>query len=163
TFAGHYFSSHMPLVQISDDNPSGGAETHLRNVKVVERKDNNRRALVNLGGGPRPQPKTPTGVPVYLHDWYGPGDSAKVGSTRAKEFGKDGLEYREDVPLTGDESRAAHVKGVAFPTLLEPVDDLPPATVITATRAEGGKLVVRGTSSDNGEVKRVLVNGTPAK
>lgn len=27
----------------------------------------------------------------------------------------------------------------------------------------GGKLVVRGTTSDNGEVKTVMVNGQPAK
>ena len=26
---------------------------------------------------------TPTGVPVYLHDWFGPGRDAKVVSTRA--------------------------------------------------------------------------------
>ena len=31
------------------------------------------------------------------------------------------------------------------------------------TPQAGGKLLVRGTCSDNGEVKRVLVNGQPAK
>ena len=34
--------------------------------------------------------------------------------------------------LTGDESRAAEVTDVAFPNPLHPVDDLPPATVITS-------------------------------
>jgi hypothetical protein len=163
TFAGHGYSSHMPLIQISDDNPTGTAETHMRNVSVVDRKDGNRRALVNLGGGPRPQPKTPHGVPVYLHDYYGPGEAAKVVSTRAKDFKADGMEYREEPPLTGDESRVAHVKDVPFPTLLEPTDDLPPVTVITSIQSHEGKLVVRGTTSDNGVVKRVLVNSHSAK
>jgi hypothetical protein len=40
-----------------------------------------------------------------------------------------------------------------------PVDDLPPATVITSV-VNG---VVRGTTSDNGAVKRVVVNGHEAK
>jgi G8 domain len=159
TFAGHGYSSHMPLIQISDDNPTGMAETHMRNVRVVDRKDGNRRALVNLGGGPRPQPKTPHGVPVYLHDYYGTGEAAKVVSTRAKDFKADGMEYHEEPPLTGDESRVAHVKDVPFPKPLDPVDDLPPATVITSIHSHKGKLVVRGTTSDNGVVKRVLVNG----
>jgi hypothetical protein len=154
----------MPLIQISDDNPTGLAESHFRNVKVIDRKDRNRRALVNLGGGPRPTPKTPKGVPIYLHDWYGTGEHAKVASVKAKDLLGDGNEYREDVPLTGDASRAAKVKDVAFPKLLDPIDDLPPATVITSVRREkNGKLVVRGTTSDNGTVKKVLVNGKEAK
>ena len=37
---------------------------------------------MNLGGGPRPTPKTEKGVPVYLHDWFGPGRHAKVVSTK---------------------------------------------------------------------------------
>jgi hypothetical protein len=44
------------------------------------------------------------------------------------------------------------------------VDDLPPATVITHVgKADAGKLVVRGVSSDNGTIKRVLVNGQEAR
>src|SRR5262249_67182 len=97
TFAGNRMSG-MPLIQISDDNPTGKAESHLRNVKVVDRRDGNKRALVNLGGGPRPTPKTPKGVPVYLHDWYGPGRHAKVASTRAKDLMGDGSKYRAEVP-----------------------------------------------------------------
>ncbi|MBI3878648.1 MAG: G8 domain-containing protein [Verrucomicrobia bacterium] len=51
-----------------------------------------------------------------------------------------------------------------FPGKLKPVDDLPPVTVITHTlRQKDGSLLVRGTTSDNGEVKRVLVNGREAK
>jgi hypothetical protein len=163
TFAGNRMSD-MPLIQISDDNPTGTAESHFRNVKVVDRRDNSRRALVNLGGGPRPTPKTPKGVPIYLHDYYGPNRHAKVVSTRARDLIGDGNRYREEVPLTGDESRVAEVHEVKFPSLLDPVDDLPPATVITGVRQTApGKLAVRGTTSDNGTVKKVLVNGREAR
>jgi hypothetical protein len=163
TFIGHRFSSQMPLIQISDTNASGTAESHFKNVKVIDRKDNNRRALANRGGGPRPDPQSATGVPLYFHDWYGPGITAKVVSTKAKDFAADGNEYAADVPLTGDESKAAKVKDVTFPKLLDPVDDLPPITVITHVTVKDGKTTVRGTTSDNGTVKRVLVNGKEAK
>jgi hypothetical protein len=157
-------SGYMPLIQISDDNPGGSAVTHLRNVKTVNWKDNSKgKALVNLGGGPRPQPKTAKGVPVYLHDWYGPGRHAMVVSTRSPEYKASPETFHTDAPLTGDESRAAEVKGVAFPELLTPVDDLPPTTVITHVRRAGSKLIVRGTTADNGTVKRVLVNGMEAR
>ncbi len=161
TFTGNH-NGYVPLIQISDDNPTGAAESHFRGVKVTDRHDNNKRALVNRGGGPRPDPRYSTGVPVYLHDWYGPGQDAKVVSTAARDFGKDGLTYAADAPLTGDESRAARVSGVKFPELLHPVDDLPPATVITSVEWKNGKLVVRGTTSDNGTVTKVLVNGRAA-
>jgi hypothetical protein len=163
TFSGHHGNSSMPLIQISDDNPTGEAVTHMRNVKVIDNKGGEKRALINLGGGPRPQPKTPKGVPIYLHDWYGLGEHAKVVSTRAKDLINDGGDYHAEVGLTGDESRVARVKGVEFPKLLDPVDDLPPATVITSIRKVDGKLLVRGATSDNGTVKRVLVNGKEAK
>jgi hypothetical protein len=163
TFDRIYSGSQMPLIQISDDNMTGKAESHFRNVKVTNWTGDRRRALVNLGGGPRPQPKTAKGVPVYLHDYFGPGRHAKIVSTKTRELKSDGLKYREVPLLTGDESRVAEVKGVKFPRLLDPVDDLPPTTVITHVRRVGGKVVVRGTAADNGVIKRVTVNGIPAK
>src|SRR5262249_41633569 len=64
----------------------------------------------------------------------------------------------------------AEVSEVEFPKLLDPVDDLPPTTVITHVRREPGergvstpRLIVRGTTADNGTVQRVLVNGKEAK
>jgi hypothetical protein len=163
TFAGNHMG-YIPLIQISDDNPLGIAESHFRNVKVVDRHDNRKRALVNLGGGPRPTPKTPKGVPIYLHDWYGPNRHAKVVSTRAKDLIQDGNDYRAEPPLTGDESRVAEVHDLSFPTLLEPTDDLAPATVITEVgKPADGKVVVRGTTSDNGTVTKVVVNGREAR
>ncbi|MDB5306424.1 MAG: hypothetical protein JWO38_626 [Gemmataceae bacterium] len=157
-------SGGMPLVQISDDNPTGKAETHFRNVKTVNWTDTSKaRAVVNLGGGPRPTPKTAKGVPVYLHDWFGPGRSAEVVSIKSGEFKTDPSRFRTESPLTGDESRVAELATPAFPQLLDPVDDLPPATVITRVMRVGGTITVRGVTTDNGAVKRVEVNGKMAK
>jgi hypothetical protein len=50
-----------------------------------------------------------------------------------------------------------------YPKPADPVDDLPPVTVVTGAAARGdGRLVVRGTTSDNGRVAAVVVNGLPA-
>ena len=139
TFDGIRSGSQMPLIQISDDNPTGKAESHFKNVKVTNWTGDNKRAWVNLGGGPRPTPKTEKGVPIYLHDYFGEGKHAKIVSTKTKELHEDGNQYREEALLTGDESRVAEVQNVEFPKLLDPVDDLPPATVITYThRLAGG-------------------------
>jgi G8 domain len=157
-------SGGMPLIQISDDNMTGSAVSHFRNVKLVNWTDNSRqKALVNLGGGPRPQPKTEKGVSIYMHDWFGQGKTAMVVSTRSPEFKARPNDFREEKPLTGDESRAAETTSVEFPIPVTPVDDLPPATVITSVVQRGGKLLVSGSCSENGTVKQVLVNGDRAK
>jgi hypothetical protein len=55
-------------------------------------------------------------------------------------------------------------KDADFPKPMEPVDDLPPLTVITQVRQlAAGKLKVRGTTSDNGTIKHVWVNGREAR
>ena len=157
------YKSSIPLIQMSDDNPTGKAVSHFRNVKVVRQNPKDPRPVVNTGGGAHITPKTPTGVPVYLHDYYGPGRHAKVEATNAKDFGADGLTYRAEEPLTGHESRVTEVKNIEFPKLLDPVDDMPPTTVITHVSRVGSKLTVRGSTADNGTVKRVLVNGKEAR
>src|SRR4051812_9323538 len=147
-----------------DNNPNGSAVSYFRNVRVVNRKDQGRRPLVNVGGGTRTPPTTPRGVPIYLLDHFGPGRHARVVSSRARDLLGDGNAYRSAPPLTGDLSRVAEVSDVAFPTLLEPANDLPPATVITRVRrAEDGSLRVWGTTSSNGVLKAVRVNGRPAR
>lgn len=157
-------SGGMPLIQISDHNTTGKAVSHFRNVQTVNWNDNSRqRAVVNLGGGPRPQPKTDHGVPIYLHNWFGQGRHAMVVSTRSPEYKANPDKFRSEDKLTGDESRVAEVSDVPFPQLLDPVDDLPPATVITHVSRNGSTLTVRGTTSDNGVVKQVAVNGQSAK
>jgi hypothetical protein len=157
-------SGGMPLIQISDDNMSSTAVSHFRRVVVNNWNDNSKsKAIVNLGGGPRPQPKTDKGVPIYFHDYYGPGRHAMVVSTRSPEYKADPDSFKKEPPLTGNESAVKEVSSLDFPKLLDPVDDLPPATVITHVTRKDGKLLVRGTCSDNGEVKKVAVNGQEAK
>ena len=53
--------------------------------------------------------------------------------------------------------------GVKFPKLLDPVDDLAPTTVVTHVVVKDGKIHVRGTTSDNGTVTKVLVNDREAR
>jgi hypothetical protein len=155
--------SSIPLIQITDDNPGGKAVSHFRNLKVVRQDPRDPRPVVDTGGGNHVTPKTPRGVPVYLHDYFGPGRHAKVMATNAKDFGADGLGYHAEEPLTGHESRVSEVRDVEFPTLLDPVDDLPPTTVITHVRRTGNTVIVRGTAADNGVVSKVVVNGEEAR
>src|SRR5262249_38613127 len=84
-------------------------------------------------------------------------------STKAADLLKDGNEYRKQSPLTGDESVVAEVKDVAWPKLLDPVDDLPPATIILSVRRQGDKLLVKGVSHDNGIIRFVKGKGQDAK
>ena len=84
-------------------------------------------------------------------------------SIQTKYLKTDGLTYKLEAPLTGKDARVAEVTNVEFPKLLAPVDDLPPITVITHVRLADGKAHVRGTTSDNGTVTKVLVNGQAAK
>lgn len=162
TFAGHR-NSGMPLIQITDHNPTGTAESHFRGVTVEGRRDDERRALVNRGGGPRPNPKSPTSVPIILHDWYGPGRHAKVVSIKSADFAKapEGT-YRSEPPLTGDDSRVTEVRGTTFPTLLNPQDTNPPTTVITDVRKTADGWVVKGTATDDLGVAKVVVNDVEA-
>jgi hypothetical protein len=118
---------------------------------------------MNLGGGPRLKPSTPKGVPYYLHDHFGPGKHAKVVSTRAKDLLGDGNKYANETDLTGDESVVAEVRNVDFPKLLHPVDDLPPATIITRIDEMASRLKIHGTTHDTGTIKTVTVNGKPAR
>lgn len=162
TFVGHQ-NSGMPLIQISDHNPTSLAETHLRNVHVLERKDGNRRALVNLGGGPQPTPKTSTSVPVFIHDYFGPGRHAKVISVKSGELRTQSTSvFRAEPPLTGDQSRVTEIADVTFPELLHPTDDQPPASVITAVRRIASGWLVSGVCQDGHEIRQVVVNGQQA-
>ena len=150
------------LIPVTHYNNSGKAATHIRNVRISGIVPE--RSLFNEYGGQWLKPPTDKGVAIFVHDHFGPGKHAKVISTQATDLMADGNKYREDPPFTGENSRVAEVQNVEFPTLLHPVDDRPPTTVIThVAPAAGGKLLVRGTTADNGEVKQVLVNGREAK
>jgi hypothetical protein len=163
TFTRFPDNRQIPLIQISDNNPTGDAESHFRNVRLLERKDASRRALVDRGGGARPAPITAAGVPVYLHDQYGPGRTAKVESSIAAERGSDGTAWKQEAPLTGNDSVVTEVRDVPFPKLLDPVDDLAPTTIITGARLQDGKLMVTGITHDNGDIAEIQVNGQVAE
>lgn len=157
-------STYGILIALTHENASGSAASHFRNVEVRNWSGSESRALVNLYGGEALLPPTPRGVPIFLHDYFGPNRHAKVVSARAADLLADGNKYRQAPPLTGDESRVAEVQNVAFPKLLDPVDDRPPITVITHVLQVGpGKIIVRGTTSDGGPMKSVTVNGHAAK
>jgi hypothetical protein len=154
-------NQHVPIVQMSDNNLSGRAESHFRNVAFTA--EGGHGSLFNRGGQTRGDQFVAGGVPYYLHDYYGPGRHAKIVTTSAKPLLADGNKYHQEAPLTGDESVVAEVKNVEWPKLLDMVDDLPPATIITAVRRSGDKLTVTGVAHDNGEVVSVTVNGRPAQ
>jgi hypothetical protein len=159
-----------PAVHMTDNNLSGKAECHFRNVVVgpPSTRDGKpaprgTRPAFNRGGSVRVDPIVDKGVPYYIHDYFGPGRHAKIISTKAADLLKDGNTYRAEAPLTGDESVIAEVKDVAWPQLLHPVDDLPPATIILSVRRQGDQLVVKGVCHDNGAIRSVTVNGQEAK
>jgi hypothetical protein len=130
---------------------------------LVNWSGSKQRALVNMYEDNSLRP-TPKGVPMYFHNYFGPNRHAKFVSTRAADLLSDGNSYREVPLVTGSRSRVAEVQDVEFPDLLDPMDDRTPTTVITHVWQNApGKLLVRGTTSDNGTVKRVVVNGHEAK
>ena len=156
-------SGGMPLIQISDQNPTGKAQSHFKNLKVVNWNDKSgARAVVNLGGGPRLKPEFPHGVDVYVHDWFGVGKTALVASTRTQDYKSNEKDFKKVSFFTGDESQAKEVTDVPFPNFPKLVDDLPPFSVITRIQKDGGKVLVEGIASDNGTVVKVLVNGKEA-
>ncbi len=148
------------LIQVSQHSPTGKAEAHFR---AVEFRDNKRYVPAYVDTTPNGQPKDAPAddiIPYVFHDWYGPGRHAKLLTAQMAERANDGLEYKDGpAPFVGKKMKSAEAHDIAFPELLTPVDDLPPATVITSV----SKGVVRGTTCDNGVVKRVLVNGREAK
>lgn len=150
-----------PVVHMSDNNLSGHAASYFRNV--VWGKSDGRRPVFNRGGSTRVDPFVEQGVPYYILDYYGPGRHAKIVSTKAANLLNDGNKYRQEPPLTGDESVVTEVSDVEWPTLLDPVDDLPPATIITRVVRDGDKVLVSGVSHDNGEITAVTVNGGQAE
>ncbi len=71
----------------------------------------------------------------------------------------DRVTVTKEFSPTGTAPREAN-----YPKPLDPVDDVPPVTVVThVVREAGGKVRVRGTTADNGTVRRVLVNGREAR
>jgi hypothetical protein len=148
----------QPFFALNATAPHDGVVGHFRNIVVSDSRAregavNDYVSLkINLDHG----------VSYYFHDYPAKGRTTRVVSTRFPDLMKDG-HYRSIDAFTGDKARAADVPAVPFPVLLEPADDLPPATVITSVKAAGADVVVRGTTSDNGVVTKVVVNGREAR
>jgi hypothetical protein len=82
--------------------------------------------------------------PTYTRHAY---RGISLEKTKVPEFSPAGTKPKED----------------DFPKPLAQVDDQPPVTVITHIRYADGKAIVRGVTADDGEVKKVVVNGVEAK
>jgi hypothetical protein len=101
--------------------------------------------------------------------WLSPADAERLVRGSYKTGGKvDGKElpriYEDPAKAKGTGMSGGPYVTPGFPKPLDPVDDLPPATVITSVeRLRDGRVVVRGTTSDNGVVKCVRVNGRKAR
>lgn len=149
---------HQPFFAFNAGGASAGQVGHFRNIVVKNSlaKEGTVNDYVSL------DVKRDHGVSYYFHDFPEKGQTIKLVSTYFPELMKDGA-YRSIDGFTGERVRATDVKAVEFPQLLDPIDDLPPATVITDVRRAAGKVIVRGVTSDNGAVKRVVVNGVAAR
>jgi hypothetical protein len=149
-----------PLIQLTCTSPIEGQTGHFRNLTLLDSASASAN-VVDLGGGPR-NDKLQNGVVYYFHDMPGKGLARKVASVKFEKLMGDG-DYRPVKGFTGKDVRAVTVSGVEFPSLLDPIDDLPPVTVITSVRRSETKVTVRGISHDNGGIASVSVNGRPAR
>ena len=148
-----------PLIQLTAIAPKPGLAAHFRGVTLTNSQSRG-GGVVDFGGGPRTK-KTEHPVRYYFHGSGVPGTVTRVASVQTPQATEGGA-YRSIEGWTGPDARATEAKGIAFPQLLAPVDDLPPATLITSIQTSGGQRTVRGVSHDNGEIATVSVNGRPA-
>jgi hypothetical protein len=131
-------------------------EVHFRNLIV---KNSGPRGI--LGNKERTQ--LPYKGVYYFHDYPKQGSVALVAhqDLAAKDTTK---KFKQADFLRGSQLRSAELKNVPFPTdILDPVDDLAPASIITNVEPRAGKLLVRGVTHDNGAIRAVAVNGVEAK
>jgi hypothetical protein len=144
-----------PLIQMACTAPKEGVCGHFRDLRIENSRSSSK--VVDLGGGPR-NDKLEYPVSYYFHD---PAGTKRVVSAKFPDTVKSG-EFLPVANWTGPDVVAAEVKDVAFPVLLEPKDDLPPATLVTRVRRDGDRLHLKGMAHDNGTVASVTVNGAAA-
>ena len=149
-----------PLIQLACTAPRAGVAGHFRQLTITNSLSRYGK-VVDLGGGPR-NDKLQYPVAYYFHDYPREGHVTKVISTKFAEEVRDAA-YQSVDGFTGKDVRAAELKSAEFPRLLDPIDDQPPATLITDVRKAKGRLLVKGVTQDNGEVTGVIVNGQAAK
>ena len=149
-----------PLIQLACTSPRAGAAGHFRNLTVTNSLSRGGQ-VVDLGGGPR-NDKLQNPVAYYFHGYPTEGRVTKVLSTKFATEASD-VTYQPVEGFTGKDVRAAEVKRAEFPTLLDPLDDLPPATMIISVQRINGKLLVKGVTQDNGDISSVTVNDRLAR
>ena len=148
-----------PLIQLTGIGAKPGLVGHFREIAIRD-CSSNLGGVVNFGGGPRTN-RTENGVAYYFHDMPRTATTLRVASTKDKELLKT-ANYQSVAGWTGPGALAAEVEVREFPKLVEPVDDLPPATLITRVVVAGDKRRVIGVTHDDGEVAAVTVNGQAA-
>jgi hypothetical protein len=152
------------LICMNQTSPHEGVAAHFRNVTLNNAQSQNHVVAVSPGMTPDRLQK---GVAYYFHDLPAVGKTAKVVSVEYPQLMK-GEDYKPLAGFTGSHVKLAEVAPVKFPTLLKPIDDLPPATVITqpvsgSLKLVSGTLIVRGTTTENSKTRRVVVNGVEAR
>jgi hypothetical protein len=135
-------------------------EVHVRNYQLLNVANGHSGAMSNPDVLPEPE------LTLFLHDWFGPDQDAKVipyNQTR-----DDGLEYKILTPIFAGDVRVA-TTDVPFP--LSPIvliDRLPPATVILYPAHQQvfpentREITVIGTCIDASVVSSLTVNGVSA-
>jgi G8 domain len=146
-----------PLIQLACTSPRPGQSGHFRNLTIHDSRS--QAQVVDLGGGPR-NDKLENGVTYYFHGYPRSDATTEVVSSHFAQPGDAGWESVEG--FTGRDVRARTVQNVPFPALLDPVDDLPPATIITGAKRNGNRLSVWGVAQDDTAVASVEVNGRKA-
>lgn len=153
-------SSSHPFRIEGDQARPNALDVHVRNYTILNVEDD----LIGAKSGSNA--RTSPDVTLYLHDWFGPGQDAKV--IPSVQTRNDGLNYQNLSPIFRDDVKVA-ATGVPFPN--NPIhlnDDLPPATVILYPQNlqsfshQTGQITVIGTCIDASQVASVTVNGVPA-
>jgi hypothetical protein len=132
-------------------------EVHFRNLEV---KNCSKHGIIRENVFP-PE-RYPYAGSYFFHDFPLKGAVAQVAHTTFAEKAT-GQDFKAIDGFLAGNLRAATLKSAPFPSVLAPVDDLPPATMITSVVPKGAKLLVRGVTHDNGDVKSIGVNGAAAR
>ena len=155
----------MPLIQISDDNPTGKAESHFRNVKVIDWHDDNKRGA----GQPRRRPAADAedadrACRSTCTTSSAPARTPRSSAPAAKDYGKDGLTYRADA--AADRRRIARGRGHRrrrSPNCSTRWTTCRRRRSSRTSSADDGKVRGPRHDGDNGTVTKVMVNGQAAK
>ncbi len=156
-----------PLIQMACTAPKPGVAGYFKDLRIENCRS--QANVVDLGGGPR-NDKLENPVRYYFMNADTStlalpepvqGDLLVVSTKFPDAMAQHG--FREFAHWTGPDVRAAILMPRVFPKLLEPIDDVPPATLITGVRRDGANLHVRGVAHDDGSIASVTVNGTAAR